>query len=130
MKLKQVISVLFISLVFINLVHNVIPHHHHSDDIYTHEGCEDHDRDIADLETEDPCTHCHAYNDIQYFPLSVKIKILPLKHMGNDFFILSSADLNTEPVHFGSIHASVETHYPYRGLDRRVTSLRAPPSGC
>ena len=130
MKFKQVISLLFISLILVNLAHNAVPHHHHSDDLHAHEGCEDHDSDINDLQTGDPCTHCHAFNGIQYFPLDNKIRINELKILGNDFFTLPCDGQNTILAYSQEINAPSSLPDPYQGADPGVISLRGPPSSC
>ena len=130
MKIKQVISLLFISLVLINLAHNAVPHHHHSDDMHAHEGCEDHDSDVSDLKTGDPCTHCHAFNGIQYFPLENKIKISENKILGNCFFTLPGDVQNTIPDDSQEINVPAGLPDHYRGTDPGVISLRGPPSNC
>ena len=123
MKLKQFISLLFISLVLINLAHNAVPHHHHSVDMHAHEGCEDHDSDISDFKTGDPCTHCHAFNGIHYFPLEIKI-------LGNCFFSLPGDVQNTIPDDSQEINVPAGLPDHCRGTYPGVTSLRGPPSSC
>ena len=130
MKLTQLISFLFVGLVLTNLVHNSVPHHHHNDNINTHEGCEENGCDIADQPTEDPCTHCHAFNGIDYFRVMANVNGSPIKYFAHVIFNLSLAGPELNPGNFRRIYASADLPGHYRGLDRKVTSLRAPPSFC
>jgi hypothetical protein len=130
MNLKQVISLLFISLVLVNLAHNAVPHHHHSEIMNAHEGCEDHDSDINDLKAGDPCTHCHAFNGIQYFPLENKIKINELKILGNGFFTLPGDLHKSFQADSQEIFKPSDQSVRYRGSDPGVISQRGPPSTC
>jgi len=70
MKVKILIAILLGSLILVNIGHNIIPHHHHLDYMYSHAGCEQHDandhpEDHA-CETEDPSHHCHAFNGFEF----------------------------------------------------------------
>ena len=130
MKVKQAISLLFIGLVLTNLVHNIIPHHHHNDNILSHEGCKDQCCDIADMGPGDFCTHCHAFNDMQYFPVTENTKVISRKHFGNDFLSLPSAVTDLDPGMSQSLFAFAELPGHFMGLDRREPSLRAPPPIC
>ncbi|MFC2112241.1 hypothetical protein ACFLTA_03155 [Bacteroidota bacterium] len=66
MKVKSHIAILLGSLILINLGHNIIPHHHHLDDVYSHDGCDQHDPPEHTGETDDPSGHCHAFNGFEY----------------------------------------------------------------
>ena len=128
MKLKQVIPFLFAGLVLLNPVHNAIPHHHHHDDMFSHEGCEDQCCDMADIGTGEPCTHCHAFNGMQYFPVTENMRVLPLKHLGNDFLTLPSAYKNLYPGMSQGLFAFTQGPDHPPGPERKQISPRGPPS--
>jgi hypothetical protein len=69
---KQFIALLFASVLMVNLGHNIIPHHHHIDSIFSHQGCHDHDGDNNAFHAGNSTTHCHAFNGIEYFPTPEK----------------------------------------------------------
>jgi len=73
MKIKSLITVFLSSLLLVSIGHNIIPHHHHLDDILSHTACHHHDAQIYEGEIndhfgtkEDPCQHCHAFNGLNY----------------------------------------------------------------
>ena len=127
MKLNHLISFIFISLVLLNLVHDIIPHHHHSENVFTHSCCHDHNDAMVEFGQDEPCTSCHAFNGLEYYPVVENGKITPLKYFSSDCnFQLSS----TAGIHvgiYGGRYSRVDLPDLYRGLDRKITSLRAPP---
>lgn len=84
MRLKSFIAVILGSLVLVNLGHNIIPHHHHMDDMHSHDGCEQHDIEEQAVnhasEAESPAHHCHAFNGFEYV-LSPEVKIEKSPHV-------------------------------------------------
>ena len=130
MKFKYFITFLFTSLILINLVNNAFPHHHHNDDMLTHEGCENQGCDIADIGTGEPCMHCHAFNGMQYFPVTKNTKVISLKHSGSVFIIQPSAGPLMDPGKLQRMAAAGDPPGQCMGLYRNITSLRAPPPYC
>jgi hypothetical protein len=73
MKIKSFIAVLLSSLLMVSIGHNIIPHHHHLDDILSHTACHHHEAELQTGELNDhfgakenPCQHCHAFNGLNY----------------------------------------------------------------
>ncbi len=64
---KQFIAFLFASVLMAHVGHNIFPHHHHFDSIFSHQGCQDQDNGNAS-HAGDPTGHCHAFNGIEYYP--------------------------------------------------------------
>jgi len=67
MNAKSLISILLASLILVYVGHSIIPHHHHLDDVATHEGCAQHDSDDQQGYSDKPSNHCHAFNGLEYF---------------------------------------------------------------
>lgn len=126
MALKKVISFLFIALVLTNLGH--IPHHHHLSGFHAPEGCSQHDCDLKDPAAGKSCTHCEAFNGMEYYPISNPIKIESPKRAGSVFFILSGSLPDPEAARSVEVIAFAVLADPYRGLAPEIISLRGPPS--
>ena len=127
MKLSQLISYVFISLVLINLAHDIIPHHHHTNSVFTHICCHDHSDAMVIISQDEPCSYCHAFNGLEYFPVVENNKIAPLKFFSNDFNFLISSNASIHLSIYEGRYSRLDLPDLYRGLDRKVTSLRAPP---
>jgi len=66
MNARSRIAVLLGSLILVNLGHNIIPHHHHLDDLHSHTGCGQQEKDEHAGGFDDPTAHCHAFNGIEF----------------------------------------------------------------
>ena len=107
--------------------HNIVPHHHHLDNAYSHDGCEGHEPAGHHQETDDPSTHCHAFNGFEYvLSFENSFKPDPLKNLAMDF--MAPVLLGSEP--------DVEKVYSYTSVGPPIYSsgnfgsspgLRAPP---
>jgi len=69
---KQFIAILFASVLIANLGHNIIPHHHHIDNIHSSHNCCDRAAEGYDYYIGNPNHHCHAFNGIEYYPIQEK----------------------------------------------------------
>jgi hypothetical protein len=72
---KKSIALLFASLLLVILGHDIIPHHHHATH---HHACQEghHHKTGTDAFHElDLSECCHAFNDLEYYPATVKIDI-------------------------------------------------------
>ena len=130
MTVNKVITFLFITLILTNLVHNAIPHHHHMGNTQAHECCGQHECDMNEAESWDPCTHCEAFNGMEYYPITINNKIEPLKHTGSDFFNLQVSLPDLDASCACDVFAFSDPPDLYRGPDRKILSLRGPPTGC
>ena len=128
MRLKKVISFLFIALVLTNMVHNAIPHHHHMASVQSHECCDHHDCDMENLGSSDLCTHCEAFNGMEYYPISKNNKIELPKHAGSNLFALPASLPDTDAAGACGIFAFADLPNPYGGPDQKSWSHRGPPS--
>ena len=66
MKAKSLIAILLGSLILVYVGHNIMPHHHHMDGVHAHAGCDRHDAGAHAGDADDPASHCHAFNGIEY----------------------------------------------------------------
>jgi hypothetical protein len=138
MQWRRFISLLFISLVVFNLLHDIVPHHHHIEDAVAHNCCETQDQhheheqdcDGMDAFSGEPCTHCHAFNGMEYYPITQKKKTAPLKIRQADVFSSPYSLPDLDVATPGDILTLADLPDPYRSLCRRARSLRAPPSAC
>ena len=127
MKAKSLITILLGSLILVITGHNIIPHHHHLDDVHSHTGCHQHDADEHDGETEDPVTHCHGFNGIEYLPnLENQSGSQPVK------WVLSICPVrfpqaDTPPPQEFSKHHSRGPTRNFPGIPGKIPGLRAPP---
>jgi hypothetical protein len=65
---RRFIAFFFACVLMVNLVHNMVPHHHHLDSIVSHRDCQQQDEDNNDFHPGDPKSHCHAFNGMEYYP--------------------------------------------------------------
>ena len=127
MALKKFIAFLFIALVLTNLVHNSIPHHHHMGDAYAHECCDHQACDMDNMASLKDCTHCEAFNGMEYFPSPKNIKVRLLKFPGSALYYHAAA-LPYPVTHCsGKLYAFADPPDPYKAPDPGITSLRGPP---
>ena len=95
MKAKYHIVTLLGSLILFFIGHNILPHHHHLDDAYSHDGCEEHEQAGHQQEADDPSGHCHAFNGFEYV-LSFENSFKPNpQKQANEF--LASVNLCSKP---------------------------------
>ena len=123
---KQFIAFLFASVLVANLGHNIVPHHHHIDNIFSHEGCYDHDAGKYAFHTGEPTSHCHAFNGIEYFPAPEKQSInKPIKTVKN-IYLSHIIQLN-QPIPRQMLIRPSTGSPPVICLLGSSTGLRAPP---
>jgi hypothetical protein len=124
---KQFIMLLFTSALLVNLGHNIIPHHHHYDSIISHQDCQEYD-DMNALQEDDPVSHCHSFNGMEFFPAPSKNKLdTPSNRVTGNYL--------TDLIHFDYTHSFQKSQYDSRGspsFQARIfgttPGLRAPPS--
>ena len=124
---KQFIAILFASVLFSNLGHNIIPHHHHTDSILSHQACHEHNEGNDAVHTGDPASHCHAFNGIEYYPAPEKqIISKPFKPVKNIY--LSHLIQPNQPILHQKIYVPTRGSPPvFTYLLGSSTGLRAPP---
>lgn len=132
MKAKPLIAILLAGLIGVITGHNIVPHHHHNDDIHTHAGCENHDASEHSGnhagESGDPAQHCHAFNGLQYvYEFEKRVEIKP---------IAKSTSICLIPVIFRFKPLPRKVNHDWSGLPPPLLTgflgesagLRAPPS--
>jgi len=72
MRKRQFIAILFVSVLLANLGHNIVPHHHHNDSIFSCHNCCDRDVEGYKFSNGTPKHHCQAFNGIEYYPIQEK----------------------------------------------------------
>ena len=123
---KQFIAILFASVLFANLGHNIVPHHHHIDSILSHQGCHEHEGSYA-FHTGDPASHCHAFNGIEYFPAPEKQNINKSFKTAKNICLSSVIKLNQPFPHRKIYRPSRGSPPVCTYLLGSSTGLRAPP---
>ena len=127
MKAKSLIAILLGSLILVNIVHNIMPHHHHLDVVQSHTDCHQHDKGDHAGDADDPLNHCHAFNSIVYV-LSYEqySSFQPAQLILNHFSVpVSPAD---EPLSQEfSIHRARGPAGDFPGFLGETSGLRAPP---
>jgi hypothetical protein len=126
MLIRQFIAFLFASVLMAHLGHNIVPHHHHIDSIFSHQGCQDQDNGNA-FHAGDPSGHCHAFNGIEYYPAPDKQDISKPFKAVKYIYLSQVIELNKDI-------SDQELFRPSRGsppvftyLLGSSTGLRAPP---
>jgi hypothetical protein len=123
---RQSIALLFALVLLANLGHNIFPHHHHFDSIFSHQGCQDQDNGNAS-HAGDPTGHCHAFNGIEYYPAPDKQDICkPFKTA--EYICLSQAiELNPASLDREFFRPSRGSPPVFTYLLGSSAGLRAPP---
>ena len=127
MKAKTLIAILLGGLILVNIGHNIIPHHHHLDNVLSHEDCQQHDANEHAGDADNPYNHCHAFNGLEYVlsfdqysclqPAHLILSICPVR--------ISQAD---EPLSQEfSRHRAMGAAADCTGCLGKTSGLRAPP---
>ncbi len=123
--LKYHISFFFIALCTLYLIgHEVIPHHHHFDTVYSHQ--HGHSDAEDNQHHEDQSTHCHAFNDSMSDKLATNIQ--------QDMIQVAILDLLSHYYLFDCPVLKITSHFileddclPEKPSYFNKTPLRAPP---
>jgi hypothetical protein len=127
MRIKALISLLFVSLITLHVVHDAIPHHHHNSGSCRHSGhdlaCCGHHTEFSDKDD----IACHAFNDLEYFKSRVSVIIDPEAVFILDNLWMADEDcFRTESYrNYISDHRILLRDYKYY---LNIRGLRAPPS--
>ena len=124
---RQLIAILFASVLMANLGHNIVPHHHHIDSILSHQGCHEHDEDNSAFHSGDPTSHCHAFNGIEYYPAPEKQDISKPFKTAKYICLSQVIELNQPISHRKIIRPSRGSPPVIACLMGSSTGLRAPP---
>ncbi len=124
---KQFIAILFASILIANLGHNIVPHHHHTDSILTHQACHEHDEGNYAFHTGDPTSHCHAFNGIEYYPAPEKQSISKPFKTAKYICLSQVIELNQTISHQEIYHPPRGSPPVFTCLLGSSTGLRAPP---
>ena len=123
---KQLIALLFASVLLANLGHNIFPHHHHFDSIFSHQGCQDQDNGNA-FHAGDQTGHCHAFNGIEYYPTPERQDIsMPFKTAKN-ICLSQVTEFNLSSLDQEFFRSSRYLRPVFTYLLGSSTGLRAPP---
>ena len=124
---RQLIAILFASVLMANLGHNIVPHHHHIDSILSHQGCHEHDEDNSAFHSGDPTSHCHAFNGIEYYPAPEKQDISKPFKTAKYFCLSQVIELNQAMSHERIFLPSRGSPPVFTYLLGTSAGLRAPP---
>ena len=124
---RQLIAILFASVLMANLGHNIVPHHHHIDSILSHQGCHEHNEDNSAFHSGDPTSHCHAFNGIEYYPAPEKQDISKPFKTAKYICLSHVIKLNQTISHQEIFRLSRGSPAVFTYLLGSSTGLRAPP---
>jgi hypothetical protein len=134
MKIRTRIAVFLSSLILVSIGHNIVPHHHHLDDILAHAACHQQEAALKGGklhdhfgDREDPCQHCHAFNGLNYLiSFNKDTRPIPVKIMAGNCPQLTSRIDYLLPGKY-LICPSGEPIPYFRGFLIETSGFRAPP---
>ena len=128
MKAKSLISILLGSLILVNIVHNILPHHHHMDDLPSQDGCHQHDEGDHAGDADDPSGHCHAFNGVEYVLSFEQYSSFQPAQMILGYFAVPVSLADESPSQDFPSHRARGPSADCPGFLGETSGLRAPPS--
>lgn len=124
---KQFIVLFFAGVMMVNLGHNIIPHHHHLNEIYPCHDCSDRRADEFSIHLGNPNFYCLAFNGMEYYPAPKKQDIhKPFKT--DPYICLSRVSERNHVISFQEIlRPSHDSPPDLHQLLGSSSGLRAPP---
>jgi len=129
MDAKKYISLLLFTCFSVFLVHNLVPHHHHSEAInfVVDDHCPVDHEDHHD--SDDQPKHCHAFNGIDFVKYNSADLLQPVRIIST--LAVPPARIQLEPSSTLKLHSYLCLKIPDKSIDFfGAISLRAPPIYC
>ena len=124
---RRFIACLFAGVLMVNLGHNIVPHHHHTDSILSHRDCRQQDEGKYAFHPGDPASHCHAFNGIEYYPAPETQSIIKPFKTVKDIFSYRTIQAEQPATYQKIYRPSGDSPLVLNYLLGSSTGLRAPP---